>query len=50
MDLVQLTAPAIRQQNSNMGDCVSAEERILITLKVRNVIFILRKCLTKVFN
>jgi hypothetical protein len=33
MDLVQLTAPAIRQQNTNMRECVSAEERILITLR-----------------
>lgn len=33
MDLVQLIAPAIRQQNTNMRECVSAEERILITLR-----------------
>jgi hypothetical protein len=32
-DLVQLIAPAIRQQNTNMRECVSAEERILITLR-----------------
>jgi hypothetical protein len=31
-DLVQLIAPAIQQQNTNMRECVSAEERILITL------------------
>ena len=33
MDLVQLIAPAIRQQNTNMRECVTAEERILITLR-----------------
>jgi hypothetical protein len=32
-DLVQLIAPAIQQQNTNMRECVSAEERILITLR-----------------
>jgi hypothetical protein len=32
-DLVQLIVPAIQQQNTNVRECVSAEERILITLR-----------------
>ena len=33
MDLVQMISPAILQQNTNMTECVSAEKRILITLR-----------------
>jgi len=33
LDLVHLVVPAIRQKNTNMRECVSAEERILITLR-----------------
>lgn len=33
MNLVQLITPSIRQKNTNMRECVSAEERLLITLR-----------------
>lgn len=31
--LVEIVAPAIQYMNTNMRECVSAEERILITLR-----------------
>jgi len=33
MNLVQLITPYIRQKNTNMRECVSTEERLLITLR-----------------
>ena len=33
MALTEIITPALRHQNTNMRECVSAEERILITLR-----------------
>lgn len=32
-ELVELLTPAISRQNTNMRECISADERILITLR-----------------
>lgn len=39
LNLVHLLTPFLQKNNTNMRECVSAEERILITLRYANQIF-----------
>lgn len=38
-EIVDIISPAIYQKNTNMRECVSAEERILITLRYINDVY-----------
>lgn len=38
-EIVDIIPPAIYQKNTNMRECVSAEERILITLRYVNYVY-----------